>query len=302
MFTLDQLEGFVAVATELHFGRAAERLNMTQPPLTRQIQKLEQTLGVSLLDRNKRNVSLTPAGLTFLAESRRLLALAREAPERARRAARDSGARIDLGFTALAAFEVLRSLLANFDQAAPDIEIRLHEMSSKSQTQGLLEGALDVGFVRLSNAPAEFESKEIQREPLLLVAPIGHSLALESGAVDVADLEDTDFLMYPPLDAKYFHDLTARVLGATRPSSMQYITNVHTMAALARADRGVAIVPASTREMGVDGVVYRPIKGWETDVVQMHAIWLKDSVNPTLKRFVKILSAAFSLNASGHDD
>src|SRR6478735_5669338 len=133
MFTFYQLAGFIAVAEELHFGRAAERLNMTQPPLSRQIQKLEKIVGAELLERDNRKVELTSAGHTFLEEARRLMALAERAPVTARRIASGKSGVLRIGFTAASGFSILGPLLEELSGIMPDVEIELQELVTGDQ-------------------------------------------------------------------------------------------------------------------------------------------------------------------------
>src|SRR3954469_19722992 len=128
MYSFDQLRGFVAVAEELHFGHAAERLKMTQPPLSRQIQKLERAIGVRLFERDNRRVELTAAGTAFLSEARRLLALADNAPDLARRISAGSVGTVRIGFTAASTYAVLPAVLRRIDEKLPDIDVDLYEM------------------------------------------------------------------------------------------------------------------------------------------------------------------------------
>jgi len=148
MFTFDQLAGFIAVAEELHFGRAAERLNMTQPPLSRQIQKLEKTVGAELLERDNRRVQLTPAGTAFLDEARRLLALAERAPVTARRIASGRSGLLRIGFTAASGFSILGPLLEEISAILPDVDVDLQELVTGEQIQALETGELDLGLAR----------------------------------------------------------------------------------------------------------------------------------------------------------
>src|SRR5918992_4023018 len=168
MFTLDQLRSFVVVAEELHFGRAAERLQMTQPPLSRQIQKLERALGVRLFERDNRKVELTTAGEAFLIEGRRLLALASGALEQAQRIQAGSAGTVRIGFTATAAFSVLTSLLNIVSEAYPGLHIDLFEMVTREQVSRLTNGELDLGLARPEFDKTAFASRVLYREDLLL--------------------------------------------------------------------------------------------------------------------------------------
>src|SRR3954470_8331876 len=144
MFTLDQARGFIAVAEELHFGRAAERLNMTQPPLSRQVQKLERAIGVQLFERDNRRVELTAAGEAFLSEARRLLALAGHAPDLARRISAGSAGTVRIGFTASSMFAVLPVVLRRIDDRLPEVDVDLYEMVTGEQVEALLAHELDL--------------------------------------------------------------------------------------------------------------------------------------------------------------
>src|SRR5687768_6515598 len=138
MMTLDQVRAFVAVAEELHFGRAADRLNMTQPPLSRQIQKLERAVGVSLLQRDNRRVVLTDAGAAFLEEARRMLTIAETAGDRARRIESGAAGTLGLGFTAVSAIGMLGALLRQLSDHLPDVDVILHERVTAGQVDGIL--------------------------------------------------------------------------------------------------------------------------------------------------------------------
>ena len=148
MFELSQLRCFVAVAEELHFGRAALRLNMTQPPLSRQIQILERVLDVTLLERSNRAVRLTPAGQRFLTDARHLLKLAESAAVLARRMANGKAGSINIGFTATSAYSYVPALVAACRRELPDIEISLKEMVSSDQLKRLDSGEIDIALLR----------------------------------------------------------------------------------------------------------------------------------------------------------
>jgi DNA-binding transcriptional LysR family regulator len=148
MFELSQLRCFVAAAEELHFGRAAQRLNMTQSPLSRQIQLLERILDVTLLERTSRTVSLTPAGRVFLIEARRIVRLAESASLSARRVAKGDAGKVAIGFTAVSGYTLVPQIVAQARASLPNIELELREMVSTDQTDALLTGLIDIGFVR----------------------------------------------------------------------------------------------------------------------------------------------------------
>jgi DNA-binding transcriptional LysR family regulator len=284
MYSLEQVRGFVAVAEELHFGRAAERLQITQPPLSRQIQKLERDVGVPLLDRNNRSVTLTRAGEVFLVEARRLLSIADLALHSARRVARGFEGRLSVGFTAMAAVSVLSQVLAEADHFLPDVDIVLNELVSKSQFEALLTGDLDLALVRLPPNHQEFDSRLIFHEPLVAALHAGHPLGETSDPLPVTSFEGMDMIMYSATDASYFADLVASVLVNVRPRSVQRVTQVHSMLTLVGSGRGAAIVPASAATFRIEGVTLRPLVDWERPVVELRAVWRRDSANAALRR------------------
>lgn len=169
-YSLQQLRGFVAVAEEQHFGRAAVRLNMTQPPLTRQIQALERTLGVTLFERGGRGTRLTAAGAVFLDHCRRVLALLEAAPAATRRAADGSGGTLRLAFTSIGAYAVLADMLKLADAHLPDAAVELTELASPDQFTALSELRIDMGLVR-PPIPEQYESVLVHTEDLVLAVP-----------------------------------------------------------------------------------------------------------------------------------
>ncbi|GMA27890.1 LysR family transcriptional regulator [Arenivirga flava] len=288
--SLDQLAGFVAVAEEGHFGRAAERLRMTQPPLSRQVQKLEREVGAALLDRTSRGASLTPAGVALLAEARRLLALAEAAPRSARRVAEGRAGRLAVGFTATAALSVLGRVLAEADAVLPDVVVELGEHVSATQLDRLRDGRLDLGLLREAPVDGEFRTRVVHRERFVAALPVRHPLAASAREVRVADLADADMISYDPTAARYFDELSAAVLRGVRPRSVQRVAQVHSMLALVAAGRGIALVPESIGALHWDGVTLRPVDGWPDPVVVLRAVWREDGTNPVVARALDALS------------
>jgi DNA-binding transcriptional LysR family regulator len=289
MFTLDQLRCFVAVAEELHFGRAAERLQMTQPPLSRQIQKLERSLQVVLLDRDHRNVELTAAGRAFLGESRELLSAAERAPVAARAIASGQEGVVRIGFTAAAGFGILGELLASISDAMPKLTLELSEMVTRQQAAALLEGSIDVGLARPPFDAEAFDSHLLLAEDLVLAVPAGHPLAALRGEITDEDLRGVPLIMHSPQSARYFYDLIVRMLSIDHASVVHTVGQVTTMIALVRAGRGVAFVPASARLLGVGGVEYLDLGRRAQGTVQLHAMWHRGNANPALRRVLELV-------------
>ncbi|MEV4953546.1 LysR substrate-binding domain-containing protein [Paenarthrobacter nitroguajacolicus] len=290
MFTFDQLAGFIAVAEELHFGRAAERLKMTQPPLSRQIQKLEKSIGTALLERDNRKVQLTPAGLAFLEEARRLMSLAQRAPVTARRIATGRSGVLRVGFTAASGFSILGPLLEEIAEILPDVDVDLQELVTGEQIQGLLTGGLDLGLARPPFDREVFDSHLLYKESMVLAVPAGHRLAGLSRAIQDTDLQDEPLIMHSPTKATYFYDLVVRMLPIRHGNVVHTVSQILTMVSLVAAKRGVAFVPHSATLLAIKGVEFLPLAALENEEpVELHAIWNRNVVNPALRRLLQDL-------------
>jgi DNA-binding transcriptional LysR family regulator len=289
MYSLDQLRGFVAVAEELHFGRAAARLNMTQPPLSRQIQKLEKAIRVQLFDRDNRGVALTAAGTAFLADALKLLELADAAPSLARRISAGSAGAVRIGFTAASTFGLLGALLNEISAALPDVEIDLREMVTKDQTAALINGDIDLGLARPPFDDELFDSRLLFREPIMVAVPSAHPLAQLNRKLTAEDLQGEDLIMHSPTHARYFYDLVISLVSSHR-TFVHTVSQILTMIFLVAAGRGVALVPQSATVLGIEGVEYVELGGFEVDPVELHAIWMRNSRNPALHRVLEAIN------------
>ena len=260
MFELSQLRCFVAVAEELHFGRAALRLNMTQPPLSRQIQILERVLDVVLLERSNRTVKLTPAGQSFLAEARRLLKLAESAALLAKRVANGKAGSINIGFTATSAYSYVPELVAACRRELPDVEISLKEMVSGDQLKRLDSGEIDIGLLRPPIPRNGLSAFRVTAEPLIAAVNAGHTLA-RSATVAIEDLAAEPFIMYAPYEARYFHDLLVELFSraALVPNYVQHLAQIHSILAMVHSGVGVALVPEAAMNLHFSGVALRPV-------------------------------------------
>ncbi|HEY5222989.1 MAG TPA: LysR family transcriptional regulator [Microbacteriaceae bacterium] len=300
MFSFDQLQAFVAVAQELHFGRAAERLNMTQPPLSRQIQSLERQLQAQLFDRSTRSVRMTAAGQAFLVEAQRILALARTATESAHRAASGISGSVHIGFTSVVGHAYLPRLLRRAAKALPDVELLLHEMVTTAQRDALAAGSIDLGLGRQLLGDPELIYRELPPERLVLALPSESNLG-QSGPVSLKDLHQSDFIMYNPDGARYFYDHLAAIFSATgvSPAYVQRITQVHTMIGLVEAGIGAALVPASTLDWASTRVRFVEVAELANYPIASRLVWRGDAANPALHR---LLDTIETLEAAGEDD
>lgn len=296
MFELSQLRCFVAAAEELHFGRAAQRLNMTQSPLSRQIQLLERILDVTLLERTSRNVSLTPAGRVFLIEARRIVRLAESAQLSARRVAKGDAGKVAIGFTAVSGYSLIPQIVANARATLPNIELELREMVTGEQVDALLTGLIDIGFVRPPVTRSEFDSALMLTEPLVVALPPGNDLQ-SLAVLSPSDLDGRPMVMYSRQGAGYFHDMLVRLFdeAASAPLFVQHVTQIHSMLGLVRAGLAAAIVPQSAMGLHPDDVQFRQLSTSPERPVELFAIWKRDNGNPALEPMRKLCIESASL-------
>ncbi len=271
---LRHLRYFIAVAEELHFGRAAERLGISQPPLSQQIQALEEEIGARLFERTNRRVELTDAGRLFLDESRQVLAQVDKAVLLARRAHLGELGELKIGFTSSAPFtSTIPSSIHAFRKAYPEVHLDLQEMSSRQVLRALLEESLQVGVIRPLALPDTVHSVELFREPLVAVLRADHPLAAGSeDGLAIAALAEEPFVFFP---RSYGTGLYDQVIALTRqagfsPRIAQEASEAMTIIGLVSAGMGVSILPASFRRTRVDGVVYRTLGDPEATT----AVWL----------------------------
>lgn len=304
-YSLEQVRSFIAVAEELHFGRAAERLNLTQPPLSRQIQRLEASVGVLLLERTNRRVVLTPAGQAFLAEARRLMSLADAAPQVARTVAAGSSGVLRLAFTATGAYSLLGTVLDRLAVALPDVTVQLREMVTREQLAALAADEIDVALGRPGAAPVEVASRRMHREGLVVALPEGHRLASRLRPLTPDELQGEAIVMHSPTDARYFYDIAVRMLPISRWRYSHTVSQIVTMVSLVGTGHGIALVPESAAMLGFRGVVYAPIETPDPYPVEMHAIWRADEKRPLIRRVLDAIDFEFTgqpsdaRNASG---
>jgi DNA-binding transcriptional LysR family regulator len=279
---LSHVRCFVTAATELHFGRAAQRLNMTQPPLSRQIQLLEQELGVPLFVRGHRRVELTPAGRAFLSEARDLLQQSEAAAQTARRAAQANAGAITIGFVGASTYGFLPRLVASLSAELPDLEVTFRELSSKAQLEALAVNGIDLGLIRPVPVSAAYGSACVHRDSLALALPLQHPLAGRRRP-DLAQIDGEPFIMYS-LEGGYLHEIISSALAraSVRPRIVQQMSHTQAILSLVSTGMGLAIVPEETKNACFDNVVFRPVALGNGVAVELHAVWRRDSRNPAL--------------------
>ena len=277
MFQLTQLRCFVAVASELHFGRAAALLHMTQPPLTRQIQLLEHEVGVQLLERGGGAVRLTVAGKIFLREAEDILRRSQAATLAARRAMQADAGSVTLGFIPAASFTILPQLLACVRAHLPEVHLVLREMQTLDQIEALGADRIDLGIVR-PFAPRSFsDCGPLLREPFVLALPLAHPLAAQD-AVPLSALQGQAFIEFCPSESRYLYEIVAGQLRAqgVAPETVQTLSHTHSILALVDANVGIALVPRSAMKLGYANVCFRPLAQVTGLDVELHLAWRRE--------------------------
>ncbi len=260
---LRQLRYFIAVAEELHFRRAAERLHISQPPLSQQIRALEDELGFVLLTRTRRRVQLTPAGEAFLRDARIVLAELDGAVSTARRVDAGQTGRLRVGFVGSALLSIVPGTVERFRASRPGVAIELRERSTVDQLRAVGAGVIDVGLVRPPiEDDGELRAETVLRERTVAALPAGHALA-RLGRVSLGRLAAEPLVLFPRDQAPGFHDLLIAALASTGagPRVVQYAPEMLTIIGLVAAGTGVSLVPASVGRLALDGVTYRPVSG-----------------------------------------
>jgi DNA-binding transcriptional LysR family regulator len=255
------LRYFVAVAETLHFGRAAERLHIAQPPLSQQIRRLEDELGVQLFQRTNRRVEVTEAGRLFLVEAARTLAQADRAAWVAVRAHRGELGRLVIGYMASAELSVFPRVLPAFRERYPDVKLTLQILAPREQLQRLRSGRLHVGFVRLPLSDRTLAIVPIWREPLVAVLPERHALARRP-TVSLRELRDESFVIFPRRHAPGYYDSLMAIFRRAdlAPKLVQESEKLQTILSLVAMGRGVALMPKCVTVLARTGIVCRPLQ------------------------------------------
>lgn len=287
---LRQLRYFIAVAEEGSFSRAAQRLHVSQPPLSTQLKSLEDELGARLLERSNRGVSLTPAGSVFFEETRAVLARLEHAKKEALGANRSDIGMLSIGFVSIADYGILPPALKRFRASYPLVEVQLHELTTDAQIRELRAARLDLGIGLAPVEEPDLEFESVLREELVLAAPSGHPVAKGDGAVDLRALSKEDFIIPPREIAPGLYDL---IIGYCRsfgfaPRITQHARQMQTVISLVSCGMGVALVPDSLRNLKRTGVRYRQLRG-KPACVELGILRLRNSDTPLREHFVAAL-------------
>ncbi|HWR17892.1 MAG TPA: LysR substrate-binding domain-containing protein [Terriglobales bacterium] len=293
---LRHLRYFVAVAEELHFGRAAARLGIQQPPLSQQIKYLESTLGHPLFERTSRSVALTAAGRELLERARRTLARVQEDLNAVRRVGRGEIGNLTVGFAGSAMLTSLPDVIRSYRREYPAVQLRLMEMVTAEVIEHLRDGTVDLGFLR---DPGEVEGLVIQslmREPFVAILPARHRLASQQ-SISIAKLKGEPFVFHPRSMGPVAYDRTMGVCerAGFRPQVVQEAPQWPTAIRLIGAGLGVSIAPACVAKLGTPGVVFRRIVA--KDAFTEIALGRRDEpMTPTAEAFVGMAKVAFAAN------
>ena len=289
---LHHMRHFVAVAEELHFGRAAARLNMAQPPLSQSIKRLELALGFTLLERSNRRVELTPAGRIFLDEAKQALGQAEAAVRLARQAAVDELAELTVGFVSAALYDILPATLRRCRKRYPAVRIRLDEQPTDTQLDMLQTGQLDIGFLHPPlKDTGPLDVMPVHRDPIVAALPTSNPLAC-CETIELAALADEDFVFFPyRLGPHLYRDILAACRKAGfAPHIAQEARLMHTILSLVASGMGVSLVPAGAKSMRIDGVAFLPITDAPRELAwELVVAWRKTDRRKALRGFVDIV-------------
>lgn len=294
MIEIRLLRQFVAVAEELHFHRAAERLHMAQPPLSQAIRRLEAEIGAPLFVRNNRNVALTLAGISFLDTARTVLGALETGVEQARRVASGTSGSLRIVFVGTLHFNFLPRVVQAFRSRLPDVELLLREATTAEQIAALKAGLADIGLMRRPGvAVPELAFECIAREEIMVALPEGHAQAAER-QVALAALAQDDFIATPRSEGMGFYDQMIALCNAAgfSPRIVQEARQIETIAGLVAGGLGVALVPASVRQGLRHGIVFRRIMvegARDASFLDVLAAWDSSKPMPARDKFLDIV-------------
>jgi len=287
---LRHLRYFVAVAEELHFRRAAERLHVSQPPLSQQIRALERELGVTLFERNRRRVELTAPGRALLTEARAVLAAVDHAVDLTQRVARGEAGALAVGFVGSAMYGALPDVLRDFRSARPGVELKLRELPTGAALEALAEERIDVGVVRPAQVDAGIAIDVVRREAVVVALPAAHRLARRR-RLTLRDLGGEAMVVLSRREAPGLRG-ALDALGEP-PGDVQEVSEIRTVLGLVSAGLGLSLVPESVSTGERAGVVFRPIEG-RAPTVDLALAWRADDSSPALAAFLEVAHAGLS--------
>ncbi len=286
------LHYFVMLAEELHFGRAAQRLCISQPPLSVAIRQLEEQLGAQLFERSSRGVRLTAAGEHLQSRARQLLALSRQAAQEARDIADGTRGHLRLGFVGSSLYRGLPQALAQMQRTHPDVRVDMLEANSAEQLLGVQQLRLDVALVHSIQPPEGIASRLIASEPFVACLPADHALA-RAPAVDLTQLKGERLILFSSLVSPAYHQRIYEMCQAHgfAPEVRHEVRHWLSVIALVSLGQGVAVVPSALQRVGLPGLVFRPLAGAHPPS-EMLAMWRREPDNPLVQALLEHLRQA----------
>lgn len=296
---LRHLRYFIAVAEELHFGRAAERLHISQPPLSQQIQSLEEQINAKLLERNNRNVSLTPAGNMFLKEAYQILSQVDAAASKAERMEKGELGELSIGFTSTTPFmNKVTMSLRQYRESFPEVGIHMHQMNTKQQISPLLTGRIDIGIMRNTVLPKQLDYRLLFKEPFMVAVYEGHPLLqYEKTGVDISLLADYPLVFFEREVGTALYDEINNLLtsAGVTPNIAQEAGEAMTILGLVSAGMGISIITESFTRMKIDGVKYIKF----SNIGAVSEVWLVYNTRRALPTAAKKLTDLLIKNIVG---
>ncbi len=293
-----QLRYFVTVAQELHFGRAAERLDITQPALSKQIRVLEQELGIQLLSRTKRTVGLTPAGQAFSTQARQLLKQAEEAIALAQRTARGEVGTLTIGFTPTATYTILPKAITSFRSRFPQVELNMRELSTEGQVTALNQSQIDLGFLHPPIDARGLELYPILSEEFVVVLPKEHRLH-QKKSLSLRDLATESFILHSRSEGPFLYDEFFKLCRqAGFPPKIAQETDSHqSRICLVAAGIGITFIPAGLPILGSENLICKPLEDLPIKL-EFAAAWRSPIATPTLSKFLTVLNTISKIDKS----
>jgi len=286
---LRQLRYFLAVAAERNFSRAAERLNMAQPPLSRQIRQIEEEIGAPLFDRGARPLALTDAGRLFHEQAVQVIRRMDELRETMRTFVTSNRPRFVVGFVPSVLYGEMPDIIRRFRNAAPDVDLRLVEMMSLEQIAALKEGRIDVGFGRVRFDDPVIEREVLREERLIAALPFGHRLLKGERPIDIGDLAGEAVIVYPREPRPSYADQVLSLLGdqGVVPGAVHEVRELQTALGLVAAEDGICIVPAAVHMMGRRDIVFRElVQHAASPIILSHR---KSDPSPRLRTMIAVI-------------
>lgn len=289
------LRYFVVLAEERHFGRAAQRLCITQPPLSTALKTLEEDLGVVLVERDAKHVMLTPAGDAFLLEARKVLAQMQRAADVVRSVAQGAEGRLDVGITGSMVYRNVPQYCNAFQLRRPQVELCMHEMSTGEQLRALASGDIDVGFLNIGYPPDELELLPLESETLVACLPQSHALAGDAD-LDLQQLAHEDFVMFARdvSPANYDNVIACMHQAGIHPRTTHAARQWLTVVALVSTGCGVALVPACMERAGINGVRFVPLRGVRMQTPAIMA-WRRNDDRALLSALIETVRECLTL-------